>query len=76
MEGESKHVFVVVVAAVCFSRHVWNYGEAVNRSLPSPRPTTKMPVVSTGVKELYLCTSLGELNKKAEVKPEKTSTRR
>ncbi|CAG14173.1 unnamed protein product, partial [Tetraodon nigroviridis] len=28
-----------------------------------------MPVVSAGVKELYLSTSLGELNKKAEVKP-------
>uniref|UniRef100_A0A671XVX7 Ubiquitin carboxyl-terminal hydrolase 8 n=1 Tax=Sparus aurata TaxID=8175 RepID=A0A671XVX7_SPAAU len=34
-----------------------------------------MPAVSTGVKELYLSTSLGELNKKAEIKPEKTSTR-
>uniref|UniRef100_A0A7N6AHV3 Ubiquitin carboxyl-terminal hydrolase 8 n=1 Tax=Anabas testudineus TaxID=64144 RepID=A0A7N6AHV3_ANATE len=34
-----------------------------------------MPAVSTGVKELYLSTSLGDLNKKAEVKPEKTSTR-
>lgn len=38
--------------------------------------TAKMPAVSTGVKELYLSTSLGELNKKAEIKPEKTSTRR
>lgn len=35
----------------------------------------KMPAVSTGVKELYLSTSLGDLNKKAEIKPEKTSTR-
>uniref|UniRef100_A0A8C5NCL5 USP8 dimerisation domain-containing protein n=1 Tax=Gouania willdenowi TaxID=441366 RepID=A0A8C5NCL5_GOUWI len=34
-----------------------------------------MPAVSTGVKELYLSTSLGELNKKAEIKPEKTSTK-
>uniref|UniRef100_A0A674MDQ3 Ubiquitin carboxyl-terminal hydrolase n=1 Tax=Takifugu rubripes TaxID=31033 RepID=A0A674MDQ3_TAKRU len=34
-----------------------------------------MPSVSSGVKELYLSTSLGDLNKKAEVKPEKTSTR-
>nr|XP_043886134.1 ubiquitin carboxyl-terminal hydrolase 8 [Solea senegalensis] len=34
-----------------------------------------MPAVSTGVKDLYLSTSLGELNKKAEIKPEKTSTR-
>ncbi|XP_028999716.1 ubiquitin carboxyl-terminal hydrolase 8 isoform X2 [Betta splendens] len=34
-----------------------------------------MPAVSTGVKELYLSTSLGDLNKKAEIKPEKTSTR-
>ncbi|KAF5889956.1 ubiquitin carboxyl-terminal hydrolase 8 [Clarias magur] len=34
-----------------------------------------MPGVATGVKELYLSTSLGELNKKAEVKPEKVSTR-
>ncbi|XP_026175800.1 ubiquitin carboxyl-terminal hydrolase 8 isoform X2 [Mastacembelus armatus] len=34
-----------------------------------------MPAVSTGVKELYLSTSLGDLNKKAEVKPDKTSTR-
>ncbi|TTP59346.1 Ubiquitin carboxyl-terminal hydrolase 8 [Bagarius yarrelli] len=34
-----------------------------------------MPGVATGVKELYLCTSLGELNKKAEIKPDKTSTR-
>uniref|UniRef100_A0AAV2LMK5 ubiquitinyl hydrolase 1 n=1 Tax=Knipowitschia caucasica TaxID=637954 RepID=A0AAV2LMK5_KNICA len=30
-----------------------------------------MPAVSTGPKELYLSSSLGELNKKAEVKPEK-----
>uniref|UniRef100_A0A665V625 Ubiquitin carboxyl-terminal hydrolase 8 n=1 Tax=Echeneis naucrates TaxID=173247 RepID=A0A665V625_ECHNA len=31
-----------------------------------------MPAVSTGLKELYLSTSLGELNKKAEIKPDKT----
>uniref|UniRef100_A0A8C4TL29 Ubiquitin carboxyl-terminal hydrolase 8 n=1 Tax=Erpetoichthys calabaricus TaxID=27687 RepID=A0A8C4TL29_ERPCA len=34
-----------------------------------------MPAVSSGLKELYLSTSLGELNKKAEVKPDKISTR-
>ncbi|XP_059209698.1 ubiquitin carboxyl-terminal hydrolase 8 [Centropristis striata] len=34
-----------------------------------------MPAVSTEVKELYLSSSLGELNKKAEIKPDKTSTR-
>ncbi|XP_070778673.1 ubiquitin carboxyl-terminal hydrolase 8 [Enoplosus armatus] len=34
-----------------------------------------MPAVSNGVKDLYLSTSLGELNKKAEIKPDKTSTR-
>ncbi|XP_029316647.1 ubiquitin carboxyl-terminal hydrolase 8 [Cottoperca gobio] len=34
-----------------------------------------MPAVSTGVKDLHLSTSLGELNKKAEIKPDKTSTR-
>lgn len=34
-----------------------------------------MPSVSTGVKDLYLSTSLGDLNKKAEIKPDKTSTR-
>ncbi|XP_029931686.1 ubiquitin carboxyl-terminal hydrolase 8 isoform X2 [Myripristis murdjan] len=34
-----------------------------------------MPAVSTGVKELYLSTSLGDLNKKAEIKPAKISTR-
>ncbi|KAL6112830.1 usp8 [Pungitius sinensis] len=34
-----------------------------------------MPAVSTGVKELYLSTSLGELNRKAEIKPDKTHTR-
>ncbi|XP_062280511.1 ubiquitin carboxyl-terminal hydrolase 8 isoform X1 [Scomber scombrus] len=34
-----------------------------------------MPAVSTEVKELYLSTSLGELNKKAEIKPDKISTR-
>ncbi|KAG7278855.1 hypothetical protein CRUP_010418 [Coryphaenoides rupestris] len=34
-----------------------------------------MPAVSTGVKELYLSTSLGDLNKKAEIKADKTNTR-
>ncbi|XP_057203712.1 ubiquitin carboxyl-terminal hydrolase 8 isoform X2 [Triplophysa rosa] len=34
-----------------------------------------MPSVSTGVKDLYLSTSLGDLNKKAEIKPERTNTR-
>lgn len=34
-----------------------------------------MPAVSTGVKELYLSTSLGELNKKAQIKPDKINTR-
>lgn len=34
-----------------------------------------MPAVSTGPKELYLSTSLGDLNKKADVKPEKVNTR-
>ncbi|XP_030232312.1 ubiquitin carboxyl-terminal hydrolase 8 [Gadus morhua] len=35
-----------------------------------------MPAVSTsGAKQLYLSTSLGELNKKAEIKPDKTGTR-
>lgn len=34
-----------------------------------------MPAVSTGLKELYLATSLGDLNKKTEIKPDKTSTR-
>lgn len=34
-----------------------------------------MPAVATGVKELYLSTSLGDLNKKAEIKPDKVSTR-
>ncbi|CAL8350096.1 unnamed protein product [Merluccius merluccius] len=34
-----------------------------------------MPAVDTGVKELYLSTSLGDLNKKAEIKPDKTSTK-
>ncbi|XP_066540811.1 ubiquitin carboxyl-terminal hydrolase 8 [Hoplias malabaricus] len=33
-----------------------------------------MPAVS-GLKELYLSTSLGDLNKKAEIKPDKVSTR-
>ncbi|XP_067352066.1 ubiquitin carboxyl-terminal hydrolase 8 isoform X2 [Channa argus] len=45
---------------------------ACELSLNTP---ANMPAVSTGVKELYLSTSLGDLNKKAEVKPEKTSTR-
>lgn len=35
-----------------------------------------MPAVSTGLKELYLATSLGDLNKKTEIKPDKTSTRK
>ncbi|XP_077419987.1 ubiquitin carboxyl-terminal hydrolase 8 isoform X1 [Vanacampus margaritifer] len=34
-----------------------------------------MPAVSTGAKDLYLCTSLGDLNKKTEVKPDKISTK-
>ncbi|KAL1007626.1 hypothetical protein UPYG_G00089240 [Umbra pygmaea] len=34
-----------------------------------------MPAVSSGVKDLYLSTNLGDLNKKAEVKPDKSSTR-
>nr|XP_057944581.1 ubiquitin carboxyl-terminal hydrolase 8 isoform X2 [Doryrhamphus excisus] len=34
-----------------------------------------MPAVSTGAKDLYLSTNLGDLNKKAEIKPDKTSTR-
>ncbi|XP_026878583.2 ubiquitin carboxyl-terminal hydrolase 8 [Electrophorus electricus] len=34
-----------------------------------------MPAVSTGVKDLYLSTSLGDLNKKAEIKLDKVSTR-
>ncbi|XP_077450755.1 ubiquitin carboxyl-terminal hydrolase 8 [Stigmatopora argus] len=34
-----------------------------------------MPAVSTGAKDLYLSTSLGDLNKKAEMKPDKISTR-
>uniref|UniRef100_G3PQC3 Ubiquitin carboxyl-terminal hydrolase 8 n=1 Tax=Gasterosteus aculeatus aculeatus TaxID=481459 RepID=G3PQC3_GASAC len=34
-----------------------------------------MPAVSTGVKELYLSSSLSELNRKAEIKPDKTNTR-
>ncbi|TNN68392.1 Ubiquitin carboxyl-terminal hydrolase 8 [Liparis tanakae] len=34
-----------------------------------------MPAVSTGVKKLHVSTSLGELNKKAEIKPDKTSTK-
>ncbi|XP_059363007.1 ubiquitin carboxyl-terminal hydrolase 8-like isoform X2 [Carassius carassius] len=34
-----------------------------------------MPSVSTAVKDLYLSTSLSDLNKRAEIKPDKTSTR-
>ncbi|XP_041082307.1 ubiquitin carboxyl-terminal hydrolase 8-like isoform X4 [Polyodon spathula] len=34
-----------------------------------------MPGVSSGVKELYLSSSLGELNKKAEIRADKTNTR-
>ncbi|TRZ01985.1 hypothetical protein DNTS_024159 [Danionella cerebrum] len=34
-----------------------------------------MPSLSSGLKDLYLSTSLGELNRKAEIKPDKTSTR-
>ncbi|XP_016311736.1 ubiquitin carboxyl-terminal hydrolase 8-like [Sinocyclocheilus anshuiensis] len=34
-----------------------------------------MPSVSTGVKDLYLSSSLSDLNKKADIKPDKTSTR-
>ncbi|KAG9341355.1 hypothetical protein JZ751_019461 [Albula glossodonta] len=34
-----------------------------------------MPAVTAGVKDLYLSTSLGDLNKKAEIKPDKISTR-
>ncbi|XP_026142702.1 ubiquitin carboxyl-terminal hydrolase 8 isoform X1 [Carassius auratus] len=34
-----------------------------------------MPSVSTAVKDLYLSTSLTDLNKRAEIKPDKTSTR-
>ncbi|XP_034152468.1 ubiquitin carboxyl-terminal hydrolase 8 [Esox lucius] len=34
-----------------------------------------MPAVSSGVKDLYLSTNLGDLNKKAEVKADKSSTR-
>ncbi|XP_041713556.2 ubiquitin carboxyl-terminal hydrolase 8 isoform X2 [Coregonus clupeaformis] len=34
-----------------------------------------MPAVSSGVKGLYLSTNLGDLNKKAEVKPDKINTR-
>ncbi|XP_061100881.1 ubiquitin carboxyl-terminal hydrolase 8-like [Conger conger] len=34
-----------------------------------------MPAVTTEVKELYLSTSLGDLNKKAEIKPDKINTR-
>lgn len=35
-----------------------------------------MPAVASVPKELYLSTSLKDLNKKTEVKPEKTSTKR
>ncbi|XP_075569744.1 ubiquitin carboxyl-terminal hydrolase 8 isoform X5 [Pelecanus crispus] len=35
-----------------------------------------MPAVASVPKELYLCTSLKDLNKKTEIKPEKTSTKR
>ncbi|XP_034050962.1 ubiquitin carboxyl-terminal hydrolase 8 isoform X3 [Thalassophryne amazonica] len=34
-----------------------------------------MPAVSTGLKDLYLSTSLGDLNKKADIKLDKSSTR-
>uniref|UniRef100_A0A672NU15 Ubiquitin carboxyl-terminal hydrolase n=1 Tax=Sinocyclocheilus grahami TaxID=75366 RepID=A0A672NU15_SINGR len=34
-----------------------------------------MPSVSAGVKDLYLSSSLSDLNKKADIKPDKTSTR-
>uniref|UniRef100_A0A4W5MKN7 Uncharacterized protein n=1 Tax=Hucho hucho TaxID=62062 RepID=A0A4W5MKN7_9TELE len=34
-----------------------------------------MPAVSSGAKDLYLSTNLGDLNKKAEVKPDKINTR-
>ncbi|KTF83996.1 hypothetical protein cypCar_00047531, partial [Cyprinus carpio] len=34
-----------------------------------------MPSVSSAVKDLYLSSSLSDLNKKAEIKPDKTSTR-
>ncbi|XP_035252166.1 ubiquitin carboxyl-terminal hydrolase 8-like isoform X1 [Anguilla anguilla] len=34
-----------------------------------------MPAVTAGLKELYLSTSLGDLNKKAEIKPDKINTR-
>ncbi|KAJ7409454.1 hypothetical protein WISP_114701 [Willisornis vidua] len=36
---------------------------------------TNMPAVASVPKELYLCTSLKDLNKKTEIKPEKTSTK-
>uniref|UniRef100_A0A803T7F2 Ubiquitin carboxyl-terminal hydrolase n=1 Tax=Anolis carolinensis TaxID=28377 RepID=A0A803T7F2_ANOCA len=35
-----------------------------------------MPAVASVPKDLYLCTSLKDLNKKTEIKPEKTSTKR
>uniref|UniRef100_A0A8K9XDM4 Ubiquitin carboxyl-terminal hydrolase 8 n=2 Tax=Oncorhynchus mykiss TaxID=8022 RepID=A0A8K9XDM4_ONCMY len=38
-------------------------------------PPLKMPAVSRGAKDLYLSTNLGDLNKKAEVKPDKINTR-
>lgn len=56
---------------LCYHRHVQS-----SACDPTLNTAAKMPAVSTGVKELYLSTSLGELNKKAEIKPEKTSTRR
>lgn len=36
----------------------------------------KMPAVASVPKNLYLCTSLKDLNKKTEIKPDKTSTKR
>ncbi|KAJ8249375.1 hypothetical protein GJAV_G00234100 [Gymnothorax javanicus] len=41
----------------------------------SSSPERNMPAVTTELKELYLSTSLGDLNKKAEIKPEKVNTR-
>lgn len=35
-----------------------------------------MPAVASVPKELYLCTSLKDLNKKTEIKPDKTSTKK
>uniref|UniRef100_A0A8D0EAA5 USP8 dimerisation domain-containing protein n=1 Tax=Salvator merianae TaxID=96440 RepID=A0A8D0EAA5_SALMN len=34
-----------------------------------------MPAVASVPKDLYLCTSLKDLNKKTEIKPDKTSTK-